>query len=468
MFELLERQTRLTGNQKRIVAAAVVGDMLEFFDYFLIGFVLAFIVGPWKLTFGQSAWILLSSGIGASLGAFFWGWLADRVGRRKVFIATVLNFAVATGFLVFTPEGGWLYMSIFRLIVGFGVGGLYSVDLPLVQEFMPARKRGLVGGIVTVFVPVGILLGSVMGAFLTPLIGWRGLFAVGVLPALLTLLVRVWVPESPRWLVRVGRPDEARRSLAWALEVDPAQIELPREVAAPMPRFREIFRYRRSLLVSWLGNLGAQTGYYGVVLWAPTLLVLQLKITPAEASYLMIFVTLGGLVGRIAFSFLSELIGRRASGGLLGFGTAVVLVLAGINHDVMLGAVSLFWLGLIAWGFFGDGGFAVVGPYSAEVWPVGLRTTGMGSAYGFGGIGKVIGPLGLALLVGSSNFVKPDASLGAILPAFVYFGCWYLLSGIVYLFFGPETKGRTFEHLENDIAGTEVRASTLAVRRQHF
>jgi hypothetical protein len=87
MLELLDRQQRLTGNQRRIVFAAILGDMLEFFDYFLIGFVLAFIVGPWKLTYGQSALILLSSGIGAIIGAWFWGWLADRIGRRKVFIA---------------------------------------------------------------------------------------------------------------------------------------------------------------------------------------------------------------------------------------------------------------------------------------------------------------------------------------------------------------------------------------------
>src|SRR5437016_631955 len=92
MLELLDRQKRLTGNQRRIVFAAILGDMLEFFDYFLIGFVLAFIVGPWELTYGQSALILLSSGIGAIIGAWFWGWLADQIGRRKVFIATVLNF----------------------------------------------------------------------------------------------------------------------------------------------------------------------------------------------------------------------------------------------------------------------------------------------------------------------------------------------------------------------------------------
>src|SRR5256885_2691066 len=97
MFEILDRRTSLTGNQKKIVAAAIIGDALEFFDYFLIGFVLAFIIGPWKLTFGQSAVVLLSSGIGAMIGAMFWGWMADKIGRRKGFIATVVNFLLATG-----------------------------------------------------------------------------------------------------------------------------------------------------------------------------------------------------------------------------------------------------------------------------------------------------------------------------------------------------------------------------------
>ena len=136
MFELLDRQTRLTGNQRKIVAAAILGDMLEFFDYFLIGFVLAFVVGPWGLTFGQSALILLSSGIGAMLGAVFWGWLADRVGRRLVFMATIVNFSVATGILGLTPDNGWVFLAVFRFFVGFGVGGLYCVDLPLVQQFV--------------------------------------------------------------------------------------------------------------------------------------------------------------------------------------------------------------------------------------------------------------------------------------------------------------------------------------------
>ena len=110
MFEILDRRTSLTGNQIRILTAAIIGDALEFFDYFLIGFVLAFLIGPWKLTFGQSATVLMSSGIGAIIGAFVWGWLADRIGRRKVFIGTVLNFSIATGLLYFTPDNGWVYL----------------------------------------------------------------------------------------------------------------------------------------------------------------------------------------------------------------------------------------------------------------------------------------------------------------------------------------------------------------------
>ncbi len=456
MFELLDQRTTLTGNQKRIVTAAVLGDMLEFFDYFLIGFVLPFMIGSWNLTFLQSAVMLLSSGIGAMIGAFVWGWAADRIGRRPVFNLTILNFAFATGALYFTPEGGLTYLVIMRFLVGFGVGGLYCVDLPLVQEFMPAKKRGFIGGMVTCFIPIGVMLGAFSGGFLAESVGWRGLFGIGVLPALMVLLVRVWVPESPRWLLRQGRVAEAKKSLAWALEIDPAQLPdpTPAEMAGSgtKPRWSELFRHPRSLIVSWFGNLGAQTGVYGVTLWAPTLFVLILHISPAEASKMMIGLTLGGLLGRISFAMLSEKIGRRKGGGLLGFGAAVLLVLAGVFHADMIFGFSAFWLLLIAAYFFADGGFAIVGPYAAEVWPAHLRTSGMGSAYGFGGLGKIIGPLGLAIVVGSANVVKPDASVEHLLPAFIYLASWFAMAGAVYFFLGIETKGRSIEEIDSELA----------------
>lgn len=187
MLEHLEQQQKLTRNQWRIIAAANLGDMLDFFDFFLIGYVLAFIVGSWKLTFGESATILLSSGLGAVPGAFFWGWMADKIGRRRVFIATALNVALATGIMAMTPDQnalfpGWAFLAFFQFFVGFANAGLIAVDIPLVQEFVPAYKRGWVSGLTTVLLPAGNLMDAVSGAYLAPLIGWRGLFLVGLHP----------------------------------------------------------------------------------------------------------------------------------------------------------------------------------------------------------------------------------------------------------------------------------------------
>ena len=446
MFARLDAAKSLTTNQMKIVAAAIIGDMLEFFDYYLIAFVLAFIVKPWQLTGGQSAVILLSSGVGAILGAVIWGRIADVYGRRKVFILTVLNFSIASGLLYFTPDNGWIFLSVMRFFVGFGVGGLYCVDLPLVQEFVPARMRGFIGGLVTVFIPLGVMFASAFAAFFSNEIGWRGLFVIGLLPAFFTLVVRSWVPESPHWLMSQGRREDARRSIAWALRVPAETLTLPesapKQDAAP---WSDLFKYPRSLAVSWMASIGAQTASYGIGLWAPTLFVQQLQVTPAYAAYLFLWVKLAGICGRITFAWLSEAMGRRPAGMLCGFGATICIVAAGLGHNVMLGSVSFFWLAIVIADFFYDGGFAVIGPYMAEVWPTRLRTTGMGSAYGFGGIGKIIGPLGLALMVGASDVLTPKATVDAIVPSFMYFACWMALCGCAFLFFGFETgrKGLT-------------------------
>jgi putative MFS transporter len=150
-------------------------------------------------------------------------------------------------------------------------------------------------------------------------------------------------------------------------------------------------------------------------------------------------------------SYLSDAIGRKATGAIASFGAAILIVSAALSHNVFFGSVSVFWLFLIVNNAFADGGFAIVGPYSAEVWPVALRTTGMGSAYGFGGLGKVIGPLGLALIVGSSNIITPKASVAALLPAFSYLAGWFALAGLAYIFVGMETKGRSLETIEKDL-----------------
>jgi putative MFS transporter len=239
--------------------------------------------------------------------------------------------------------------------------------------------------------------------------------------------------------------------------MEPSALPLPTAAdAGPIVKsnWLDLFKYPRSLIVSWLGNAGAQTGVYGITLWAPSLFVLLLKVSPQEASRMMILLTVCGFIGRLSFSYFSELMGRRNAGGLLGLGAGVLTIVSGQYYDATLFGVSAFWLILAVTFFFADGGFAIVGPYAAEVWPSHLRTSGMGSAYGFGGIGKIIGPLGLALIVGSNNYLKPDVPLAQIPTAFIYLGCWFLMAGAVYYFLGLETRGKSIEEIDRELAAT--------------
>lgn len=456
MLDHLDAQPRLSRNQRKLVAAATFGLVLEFLDYFLIGFVLTFVATPWGLSVWTSSIILLSSGVGAIIGAFVFGRLADRIGRRTVFLLTIAIFTAGTGALVFTPDdpvAGPVFLIVFRFVIGAGAGGLYCVDLPLVQEFVPTRSRGRISGMVTAAVPVGFLLGSALVRFVEPLVGWRNLFVVCVAFSLLTLLIRTWIPESPRWLLRRGRAEEARASVAWALDVDPQTVALQTDVPEqPTAPFRALFRHRRSVAASWLTNLGGQTGYYGLALWAPVLIVAILGVTPGDAAAYMMLVAAAALVGRLLVAWLSERIGRRNTGIIASAGAAGAIVLTGYAGDTTIGTFPLLIALLMLANLLCDGAFAVVGPYAAEVWPASLRSTGMGAAYGFGGLGKVIGPLGMAFIVSSPNLFSPTPDPAALEPAFLYFAFWYAVAAAAFVVFGVETRGRTIETIDADLS----------------
>ncbi len=456
MIELLERQKKLTANQWKLICTANVADLLDFFDFFLIGYVTAALTKEWQLPYWQGGVILLASGLGASPGAFIWGWLGDRIGRRTVFIWSAVMISVATGVLVFTPGQnalipGWLFLAFFRVFVGVGNAGIFTIDLPLVQEFIPAYKRGWVSALVTTLLPAGSMLAGLAAATLLPVIGWRGLFLVGLSPLLLVFMIRYWVPESPRWLIRMGRMEEARKSLAWALMIDPKEIELPK--AAPVPektRWVELFKYPRLVAAGCLTGL-TQTGGSSIGLWGATLLVIVLNTTPAHAAFLMIFVNFAGILGRFSITALIEPLGRRGSGTLYCVMAAILLVCAGYLYNVFIDGWSLFYMLIIAQGFFSSAIYTVVGPYMSEIWPARLRSSGMGMSYGVGNLGgKVLGPFGLAVIMGAGDIIKPAApNLVMLGPAFIYFACWYILGVVGFWVFGPETKGRTFEEMDD-------------------
>ena len=192
----------------------------------------------------------------------------------------------------------------------------------------------------------------------------------------------------------------------------------------------------------------SQTSGVGLALWAPTLLLLLLRTTPAQASFLMIWVGLSAFVGRVTCAFLSEVMGRRWSGITACGGAVITLILAGSSAHISIGSVSVFWLMLVAHAVFSGGSYSIIAPYLAEVWPAGLRASGMGLGYGVGNLGKIISPLGLALIVGASNFIKPEARVDAIMPAMLFLAFWAALAALAFLFLGIETKGRSIEDID--------------------
>jgi putative MFS transporter len=461
MLQLLEQQQKLTKNQWLIAGAATLGDMLDFFDFFLISFVLGFVVKNWHLTFGQSGAILLASGITAPFGSLFYGWLADKVGRRTALVSAVLNVSLATGAMALTPTGAWMFLVFCRLFVGFGVTGLYSVDITLMQEFSPAHKRGWFTGLTTTMLPAGSLLAALLGYYAEPYITWRGMVVTGLLPALLCLYIRAFVPESPMWLLRKGRLEEARKSLAWALMIDPLSIELPTSLPpAEKTRWIELFKYPRSIVAGCLTGL-TQTGGVALALWQITLFVMVLGITAGEASKLAIFVAISAILGRFFCSWISDALGRRPAGVISCVVSAVLMFLAGYLHNVTVAGMSMFFLFILLQSFLGSGNYSIVGPYMGEMWPSGLRGSGMGLVYGVGNLGKFIGPLGLALVAGSDNFVSPQATMDALVPGFAFFAYWYVIGAFAFWFVGTETRARTIDDIDAEMSAMSARGAQI-------
>jgi len=186
---------------------------------------------------------------------------------------------------------------------------------------------------------------------------------------------------------------------------------------------------------------GISTANYGVYLWGPTIVAMLLKIPVRDAAHLFIFVALTGITGKTIFSFLPQWLGRRLCGQLAGVGIGVMLGLAGIFHDAFLGTIPLFVVLLAAGALFFDGGYSNLSPYTAEIFPVKLAARAVGLGQAANGLGKIAGPLSLALIAGADNLVAPQATTDAVMPAFLFLaGCGFAVA-IAFTLVPIETHG---------------------------
>ena len=440
---------RLTGHQKSLIGMAIVGNVSEFFDMFLIGFIVNLLIETpgWDLTGFQSGVILAGAGLGTVIGSILWGRLADVFGRKHAFVACIIVLVVFTAGSAFTPVNGWVLLAVLRTGVGIGVGGLNITSVPFVQEFVPAKQRGLLAGLTSVFIPAGIFLGGLVTKYLGGPLGWRGLIAIGCLPIVLLAWAR-FIPESPRFLQSKEREEEAKRAYAWAMEIPVEQVAaLPALPAASSASYSVIFRkYPRQLLVVSLGSFAFILGSFTVQSWGQSLLGQSFKFSAGSVSTLFMLVSLGDLLGRLGSAWISDRIGRRwtmfGCGVIGGLGALVAAFSTQMVDGDDVGAAGyVFFAGIFVIMTFGDGAFGILNAFGGEQFPTEARSTGLGLGYGIGAVAKVAGPYLLGLLVGSDK-LSPEV---VFIPFLIFAGLLFL-GGIVYLF-AEETKGRALEEI---------------------
>lgn len=435
----------LTGHQKSLIGLVIVGNISEFFDMFLIGFVVSLLTKPWNLSGTETGIILACSGLGTVIGAIMWGRLADKMGRRRTFFWCVLIFTTFTIVSVFTPDRGWIMLAALRVLVGVGVGGLNIVSIPYVQEFVPSKQRGLLAGLGSVFIPLGLFLGALAQKGLHD--NWRALIALGAIPILLLAWIRI-VPESPRFLLSQGREAEARSAIAWALEMAPEKVgDLPKIEVAASASYAVIFKkYSKSLLIVTFGSFSFILGSFTIQSWGQTLLHEGYGIEATTVATLFMFVSLADLLGRLGSAWLADHLGRRWTMFLFGtIGAIGSLIVAFSTRAGESGSWVIFFAGILIAMAFGDGAFGILNAFGGEQFPNEARGTGLGLGYGIGATAKIFGPLIMGAMIGGSA-VKQDVTLQAVFPAFIFFAILLFIGGIIYLF-AKETKGASLEEI---------------------
>jgi putative MFS transporter len=268
---------------------------------------------------------------------------------------------------------------------------------------------------------------------------------LGFVALIIGVLVWLFTPESVRWLAAKGRFAEARAEVARHLGLPLDRVPLPTmpPTAPPRGNLLDLWSQPRMFWETILIWGGSSTAGYGVYLWGPTIVALLLGVPVPRAAAYFVFVSAAGVTGKIVVTLIAPLIGRRVLGVVWGFGGTVALALAGYYNSVFVGGLPLMVVLMCASTFCIEGGFSNLAPYTVESYGVslGARSSGLGQTAN--GFGKIIGPLSLALIAGTSHLVSPQQTAAAVFPAFLFLAFCMALVGLSFLFLGVETHGRT-------------------------
>jgi MFS family permease len=373
--------------------------------------------------------------VGAVLGALFFGWLTDRLGRKKLFFITLAVYMAATAATAFSWDF-WSF-ALFRFLTGAGIGGEYTAINSTIQELVPARVRGwtdlVINGSFWVGAAAGAL-GSIVlldPAVIDPEIGWRLAFFIGAVLALIIFVIRLWIPESPRWLMTHGRAAEAERIVAGIEEhllargdrAAPGQlprVRLASRASTPLAEVaRTLFRRQRQRTLVGLTLMASQAFFYNAIFFTYALILTDFYgIEAASVGWYLLPFALGNFMGPVLLGRLFDTIGRRvmitftyAVSGLLLAGTGWLFAAELISAPMQ----TVAWMVIF---FFASAAASSAYLTVSETFPLEIRALAIAFFYAFGtGIGGVAAPwlFGVLIETGSRGSVFGGYLLGAVL-----------------------------------------------------
>ena len=354
----MEWRREITREQWRTLVAAQLGWMLDAMDVMLYSFALKTIRGEFQLSGAAAGALAALPLVTSAAGGMLFGWLSDRYGRARALVWSIFAFSLLTAFTATAHSVGELVF--WRTLVGIGLGGEWAAGSVLVAETWPERHRGKAIALMQSAWAVGHLLAALLAAAILPTWGWRPLFVVGVLPAVVALWIRRGIREPAKW----RQPSHTAGGAIAAL-------------------FRVPLRRNVLMMASLCSCL--LFGYWGLFTWLPAYLASPVEkggagLSIALSSAWIVPMQIGAFCGYVSFGFLADRFGRRRTFLTFVLTTAVLVPVYGL---VGRNPALLLALGPLV-GYFGHGYFSALGAMAADIFPADVRTLAQGFCYNIG------------------------------------------------------------------------------------